>query len=213
MFFLYSLMCWTTEKRIPLQAVHFVFSASEASEELARAFRAPVHYNSEQTELIFEKRCLRLPNVQDPQACEQLLSQCPGALAVAFDDKTNATERVRRYLRTHLVDRNSLQHTAAHLRTSAATLRRRLAEDGTNFQKLKDEVRRDISINLLVETNMRLEDLAGRVGFLEVSAFHRAFRRWTGCAPSDYRSGNSGDGRGAAVKSCPDPEWMSETVR
>lgn len=212
MFFQYSLMCWTTEKRIPLQAVRFVFSASEASEELARAFRAPVHYNSEQTELVFEARYLRLPNVQDAESCEQLLAQCPGALAVAFDDKTNATERVRRYLRTNIVDRNSLQHTAAHLRTSAATLRRRLAEDGTNFQKLKDEVRRDISINLLVETNLRLEDLAGRVGFLEVSAFHRAFRRWTGCAPSDYR-GNSGDGRGTARDSLPELEWMSETVK
>lgn len=212
MFFLYSLMCWTTEKRIPLRAVHFVFPASETSDELARAFRAPVSYNCEQTELIFETRSLRLLNVQDAESCDQLLAQCPGALAVAFDDKSNTTERVRRFLRTNIVEQNSLQDTATHLHTSVATLRRRLVEDGTNFQKLKDEVRRDISINLLVETNLRLEDLAGRVGFLEVSAFHRAFRRWTGCAPSDYRSGNSVGGR-AAGDALREMEWMSETVK
>lgn len=190
-FFLYSLMCWMTDRRIPLRAVYFTSPESGAGEELSRAYRAPVLYNAARTEIVFDARWLRLANLQDRGSMDELLRQSPGNLAVAFDDKTDIAERVRRYLRTNVSKQNSLESAAAQLRMSVATLRRRLSEDGTSFQKLKDTVRRDIAINLLVETDLRLEDLAGRVGFLEVSAFHRAFRRWTGSAPSDYR------GRGA----------------
>jgi AraC-like DNA-binding protein len=188
LFFLYSLMCWTTDRRVPLRAVHVVSPSSEASEELARAYRAPIVYDSPLTELVFDARWLRLANVQDLQSVNELLRHSPGILAVAFDDKTDITERVRRYLRKNVTRQNSLDDAATQLRMSVATLRRRLDKEGISFQKLKDDVRRDMSINLLVGSDMRLEELAGRVGFLEVSAFHRAFRRWTGCAPSDYRS-------------------------
>ena len=187
LFFLYSLMCWVADRRIPLRAVHFRSPVSEAKEELSRAYRAPIFYNAACTELVFDARWLRLANVQDLESVNDLLQNSPGNLAVAFDDKTDIAERVRRYLRRNIAKPNSLESTAAHLRLSVATTRRRLSEDGTSFQRLKDDVRRDMSINLLVGTNMRMEDVASCVGFLEVSAFHRAFRRWTGSAPSDYR--------------------------
>jgi AraC-like DNA-binding protein len=80
---------------------------------------------------------------------------------------------------------------AAILQLSVATLRRRLLDDNTSFQRVKDEVRRDVSIEYLVNTNLPLEELAVRTGFVEVSAFHRAFKRWTGCAPGDYRKRSS----------------------
>jgi AraC-like DNA-binding protein len=188
LFLLYSLICWTTDRRVPLKTVNFVSPASDAGEELIRAYRAPIAYGVEMTELVFDARWLRLANVQDVQSLNELLRHSPGNLAVAFDDKTDIAERVRRYLRKNVGRPNSLDDAATQLRMSVATLRRRLNNEGISFQKLKDDVRRDMSINLLVESDMRLEELAGRVGFLEVSAFHRAFRRWTGCAPSDYRS-------------------------
>ncbi len=76
---------------------------------------------------------------------------------------------------------------ARRLAMSRATLARRLARDGTTFQDVKDELRRDRAIALLAETALTSAEIAERLGFSEASAFQRAFRDWTGVAPGAVR--------------------------
>ena len=64
---------------------------------------------------------------------------------------------------------------------------RRLAEEGCHWQQLKDELRRDLAIHHLAQARLSVAEVASRLGFAEPSAFHRAFRQWTGGAPGDYR--------------------------
>jgi AraC-like DNA-binding protein len=190
-FFLYGMMCWIAGRRLPLASVDFFFPRTSASAEPAQVYQTRVSYSAPHTELCFEAGLLQLVNTQDAVSAEDLLRRCPGNLAVAFKDTASTAERVRRYLRRNLGDGSSLENMAAILQLSVATLRRRLLDDNTSFQRLKDEVRRDVSIEYLVNTNLPLEELAVRTGFVEVSAFHRAFKRWTGCAPGDYRKRSS----------------------
>jgi AraC-like DNA-binding protein len=67
------------------------------------------------------------------------------------------------------------------------TLRRRLQEEGHGFQAIKDNLRRDMSIEYLARPDLTLIEIAERVGFSETSTFHRAFKSWTGVAPGEYR--------------------------
>jgi AraC-like DNA-binding protein len=67
------------------------------------------------------------------------------------------------------------------------TLRRRLGEEGQGFQSLKDHLRRDAAIEYLARPDMTLLDIADQLGFSEASTFHRAFKKWTGVAPGEYR--------------------------
>jgi AraC-like DNA-binding protein len=67
------------------------------------------------------------------------------------------------------------------------TLRRRLREEGHGFQALKDALRRDTAIACLTQPELTLIDIANRVGFSEASTFCRAFKKWTGVAPGEYR--------------------------
>ena len=67
------------------------------------------------------------------------------------------------------------------------TLRRRLHDEGRGFQAIKDDLRRDVSIEYLARTDLPLLDIAEKVGFSETSTFHRAFKSWTGVAPGEYR--------------------------
>jgi AraC-like DNA-binding protein len=67
------------------------------------------------------------------------------------------------------------------------TLRRRLREEGQGFQSLKDHLRRDAAIEYLARPDMTLLDIADQLGFSEASTFHRAFKKWTGVAPGEYR--------------------------
>jgi len=80
-----------------------------------------------------------------------------------------------------------LKGIAKELGMSPRTLQRRLGEHGASYHSLLDEVRRDLSRNYLLESEMALGEVAYLLGFSEVSAFHRAFRRWTGLTTKDYR--------------------------
>ena len=84
-----------------------------------------------------------------------------------------------------------LEAVARHLHVSPQTLRRHLREEGTSFQALKDELRRDIAIYHLGRADLSLQAIAEQLGFSEPSAFHRAFKKWTGLTPGAYRAQES----------------------
>jgi AraC-like DNA-binding protein len=77
---------------------------------------------------------------------------------------------------------------ARRIGTSSRTLRRRLADLGTSFQAELDAMRRDLALQQLRAERTPISDIAERLGFASANAFQRAFRRWTGQAPSTYRS-------------------------
>jgi AraC-like DNA-binding protein len=70
---------------------------------------------------------------------------------------------------------------------SARTLQRQLKERGVDFKQLTDETRRRFAINYLKERKHTLTEVAFLLGYSEVSAFNRAFKRWTGSTPLEYR--------------------------
>jgi AraC-like DNA-binding protein len=74
------------------------------------------------------------------------------------------------------------------LGVSAATLRRRLGEEGTTFRAIVDEARRDLAERRLLDRRLSVGEIAFLVGFSNVAAFSKSFRRWTGTTPSEYRA-------------------------
>ncbi|SCU91258.1 Ornithine utilization regulator (fragment) [Cupriavidus necator] len=70
---------------------------------------------------------------------------------------------------------------------SASTLQRRLAVEGTSFQSLKDQLRRDLAIERLSTSSTPVSQLAAQLGFADTTAFNRAFKVWTGSTPGSYR--------------------------
>ena len=70
---------------------------------------------------------------------------------------------------------------------SPRTLQRRLKEYGLDFKKLTDDTRRRFAINYLRDRKHTLTEIAFLLGYSEVSAFNRAFKRWTGSTPLKYR--------------------------
>lgn len=70
---------------------------------------------------------------------------------------------------------------------SSRTLKRRLAEQQTTFGELLDEVRKRDSLQLLLNVDRSIDEIAARVGYADPSNFRRAFQRWTGQSPTAYR--------------------------
>lgn len=81
----------------------------------------------------------------------------------------------------------SLRSIAAQLHLSERSLQRQLQEEGTRFADLMDEVRRNLAQRYIADPQLALGEVAYLLGFSEPSAFHRAFKRWTGTTPAQAR--------------------------
>jgi AraC-like DNA-binding protein len=81
----------------------------------------------------------------------------------------------------------TLAQVADQLSVAARTLQRKLRECGVDFKHLVEDTRRRFSVQYLDDHSNTLTDVAFLLGYSEVSAFNRAFKRWTGSTPSDYR--------------------------
>jgi AraC-like DNA-binding protein len=82
----------------------------------------------------------------------------------------------------------SLARVARDLGTSARTLQRQLGALSLSFQELLDGIRHERAIRYLVDTNDAVERIALRLGYGDASNFRRAFRRWTGATPVEFRA-------------------------
>lgn len=152
----------------------------------ARLLGAPVRFNRPETCMILDDAVLdtRLPG-SDPAARRRMLdlARQDGRWAGA-----SFSMRVRHELRRALVAEEPLMtQVAGEIGISARTLRRRLEEEGTTFEALRDEVRRAVARELLELTDIPLGEIATILGFASPGVFSEAFRRAAGTTPSHWR--------------------------
>ncbi len=173
---------WTPRK------VCFQHAAPPDTSEHARIFRSPVRFNMPAIEMVFEREILQLPLIAaDPALCA-LLDRHAEELLAKLPRKGGLTDEVRHLLRQAINGGDaSLEAISQQLNLSPRTLQRKLKEEHTSHQDLLDEMRRDLSVSYLREPEMAICEVAYLLGFSEPSAFHRAFRRWTGTTPREYR--------------------------
>jgi AraC-like DNA-binding protein len=86
----------------------------------------------------------------------------------------------------------SLHQIARQLAMSPRTLQRRLRDEGITHRQVIALVRRNLALELLSKGAVKLDDVADRLGFCNAGAFHRAFKRWTGMTPGDFRRRQNG---------------------
>lgn len=96
-------------------------------------------------------------------------------------------DQVRHCLEKRLNKDSDMTTIARLLNLSARTLVRRLQAEGTSFLHIKDQLRQDITLRLLKESQQPVEEIAALIGYESLTAFHRAFKTWTGSTPLAFR--------------------------
>ncbi|MFI9004064.1 AraC family transcriptional regulator [Streptomyces sp. NPDC053541] len=181
---------WLIGRRLGLRRVEFGYPAPRHAHEYALLFRAPCVFGAPRTALVLDRADLDAPVRRDPAELRALLRRVTLDVLVCRDERSaaTATVRVRRLIAAALPAGPvpPPEEVAHRLSVSPQTLRRRLAAEGTSYQRLRDQVRRDHALAALAHGTLSIEDLSRRLGFSEPSAFHRAFRRWTGAPPGAY---------------------------
>jgi AraC-like DNA-binding protein len=113
--------------------------------------------------------------------------QCTQAQQAFANDPPFASQVRQRLVATMDGRRPDMQAIARTLGTSPRSLHRRLADEGTGFNDLLDEVRKDFAKRYLARPRLSIGEVGFLIGFTDSSAFFKAFRRWTGITPSEYR--------------------------
>lgn len=190
----HGLASWLIERRIPLERVQFAYPEPAHINEYDALFFSPViKFGANRTEITFAADYLDLPIRQTEQSLHEFLKTAPAQLLVKFKNASSLTSRIREVLKSHIGEEMpTLNEVASMLYLSPQTLRRRLAAEGKSYQGVKDNLRRDTAIHLLLKPELSLEDVSEQVGFSETSTFHRAFKKWTGVTPGLYRQLHAG---------------------
>ncbi|MDO9316194.1 MAG: AraC family transcriptional regulator [Burkholderiaceae bacterium] len=199
----HGLSSWLIGKRIELRSVDFNFAAPEYATDSLFAFSGPVRYSQQFTEMTFAERYLDCAVKQRSMLeLRELLVRAPLDWLFIPPSTGNTAHRVRDVLQANLHDDFDITRTAAILNISTRTLVRRLRNQSTSFQDVKDALRREIAVAKLTRSQESLTSIAADLGFSGVPAFHRAFRRWTNCTPGDYREARES----STAKTSPSPE-------
>jgi len=188
----HRLSCWLTGKRIPIRRSEFTYARPDHADEYPFFFYGENRFEQAHTQIHIDQQHLDLPIIRNRLDLPELMEEAPYVFLVKPNNTASINAQIRRILENHPNNElPDLDWVAHKLNMSPTTLRRRLKSEDTSFQAIKDQVRRDLAIYYLSENKFSINEIAQRVGFTEPSTFHRAFKKWTGFTPGDYRAGEN----------------------
>ncbi|WP_434629172.1 AraC family transcriptional regulator [Pseudomonas sp. Z1-14] len=183
-----SLCSWLTGRT--LHPVKVLFQGSEPVDlaPYQQAFGAPLVFDAPYDALIFQQEDMEAPLPTANEAMAQLHDRFAGEYLARFSG-SRVTHQARQVL-CRLLPRGEPKRdvVAQTLHLSQRTLQRRLQDEGTSFQNLLDDTRRELAEQYLAQPTMTLLEVAYLLGFADPSNFFRAFRRWFGTTPGEYRA-------------------------
>jgi AraC-like DNA-binding protein len=158
-------------------------------EKVAASLGCPIRFNAPDTRLVLSERVTERPLLARNRDLFAYLDRHALVLQEKLARTPSLTGRLRELLVERLRDGEPDQPSIARaVGLSERTLQRRLQEENSSFAALVDEVRSDLSRAYLADPKLAIFEVAFLLGYSEPSAFNRAFRRWTGQSPSEFRS-------------------------
>lgn len=188
----YRLLCHAAGAPVPLREVTFAHAAGFPVEPYVELFGAPVRFGAPSSALWLPRAQMSTPFAsRDPIArryleahAAQLLSTLPSS-----SPSPPVLAQIREAIVLELATSGAdLARVARRLAMSTRTVQRRLEELGTGYQDLVDDVRSAMARTLLRDPARSIIDVAFELGYADLRSFYRAFRRWTGATPADWRT-------------------------
>lgn len=173
---LYHWGCHLCQQPLPLLAVEFDYPKPEYHAAVERCFKTPIRYNAERNALIVPSSVFATP-VQGGEHpyLFKILSQRAVSLRAQVEQQQTLSGRVRQLLNENLPYYGDQTSLARELCMSRSTLVRKLASEGVRYSQLLDEARRNCFERL---SHLPASQLADKLGFIDVSTFYKARRRW-----------------------------------
>lgn len=173
---------------LKVEKVEIEFPAPSYAERYSELFGCPVEFAAGANQLRLEQPILAGRGLAHcPSTWQQLLALCERELEQLTRTRSLG-ERITRLLGPLLHGREpDLEEVAARLQLPVWTLRRKLAEEGTQYRAILNDTRRDLAMAYIRDTELAFGEIAYLLGFASAEAFQRAFKRWSGQTPGEFR--------------------------
>jgi len=182
--------CWAIDEYIPVQQAYFRYMEPAHSWLYEELLQCPVSFEQAFNGFTFNKKYLPRPIRRSKTELEAWLRNSPADLLYLPGRDTTVNATIRQQLTGELQEHMrfpAFDDICDLLHMSPQVVRRRLTEEGTSYQKIKDSVRADLVKELLAKPDIAIADIAERAGFTEPAALSRAFKKWSGITPAQYR--------------------------
>lgn len=177
----------TGKPNLEANEVHLNHPKPDYSAAYSDLTHCPVLFDQPRTEIIIDSLLLDTPLTMADQATAAMAEQQCEDILARMGPKEGIVSKVRRILLSSPGSFLPVDEVASQLATSTRTLSRGLQDVGTSYQRILDEVRKEMAIEYLRSSNLPVEEIAALIGYSDPSNFRKAFRRWTTHAPSYYR--------------------------
>ncbi len=185
----YRFASWLINRRILLTETAFSYGEPPHVAEYHQLYPCAHQFAAQHTQLCFDADVLALPLTRSREELKALIKTLPLGFFVKPVFQGSWGHRVRsRLLQADFSELPNLEVLADELHLSERTLRRKLENEDTSYQLIKDELRRDRAMTLLRQRELDINVISHAVGYREASVFIKAFRLWTGMTPGDYRA-------------------------
>ncbi len=184
-----------SQKEIDIVDVHFKHEPAADTELYIKGLGTTVHFKKPQNLILINSSALQMSCIESNSHLSDLLLRSAEEKLQNLPSERERVdpivEKCDRFLREHLKDgQATIEELSKHMGMSPRTLQRKLSDLGVSFSDILQETRLQVSQNLLSDESLSLAEVAFLTGFSEASAFHRAFKKWTGVTPVQWRKDN-----------------------
>ena len=184
----YRIACWLTGSMIALEKIELCDDQPPQPQRYSALFSAPLIYRQKHFAVVFPRHYLSSPVVQNASSADHLLENFLQGLF----DLDNTYDNTRKKISTligHDFSRPipTINAVAKSLNMSTATLQRHLQKENTSYRKIKDDCLHKAAQDYLRQGDLAIKDIAHLLGFSDNSSFYRAFKKWTGMTPKQFR--------------------------
>lgn len=180
-------LSWLIGQQIVPKRINLDFAPLDDGEYAAQ-FPCQVHYRQSFCEIILDSRYMSMPLVQNALSLGKFLRSSLEELMDGDIKNASLNAQIRSIISKEFGNNfPDFSVVCDKLAMTPQTLRRRLKDENTSYQEIKDTIRKDASIYYLSKPELTIDEIALLMGFSEASSFHRAFKKWTGKTPSAYR--------------------------
>ncbi len=178
-----------TEDQIELTEVRFSHARPCSTKAHDRMFQSPLFFDRESSEVLISAHFLQKPILfANSEILNDLEKVVQKALHKAYSHHSWTEKTARGLIRACLKETpTTITVISGELALSERNLQLKLQEEGTTFRNLLDSVRKEIAVGYLKNRETTICEIALLLGFSDQSAFHHAFKRWTGMTPGEYR--------------------------
>jgi AraC-like DNA-binding protein len=177
-----------TQRQVDPVEVRFSYERPDDLTELRRVFRSDLIFGEPRGSITFRAKDMELQTVKAEVQLSAYLERLAEIEAAALPRADTFARRAARLVWRRLSEgQPTIDEVASELGVSVRTFQRRLREEGTTYADVIESLRKQMSPTLLRDKSLAVYEVAYLLGYADPSTFYRAFRRWHGTSPAEYR--------------------------